>query len=335
MKNAICSILLSAILLNAFCSCTAKETETERQSDEMTEEISEKITEEITTAPETEPVFTLPEFTTSNNTIEYDTYCQYAAVLDVNTNEILYQKGGLTTKMYPASTTKILTAIIVMNLCELSEKHTVGDELDLVASDASVAGLREGDELTVESLLYALLLPSGNDAAYALAACAGKHLSDKEVTNQNAVKLFVREMNRFGKSVLGFENTNFTCPDGYPSDRHYTCLSDMMKMAYTAHGNSKIMKIMGTRAKTVSVTNGGRSTRLSLSNTNSLLSSSSSVYYRYTTGMKTGTTRAAGKCLVASAEKDGREVIVFVFKADEDWQRYADARGLLVSVLGE
>ncbi len=335
MKKAICAILLSVVLLNVFCSCTAKEAETERQNDEMTEKMTDEITDEITSTPETEPIFEIPEFKLSENSIEYDAYCQYAAVLDVNSNEILYQKGGLNTKMYPASTTKILTAVIVMNLCELKEKHTVGNELDLVATDASVAGLREGDVFTVEALLYALLLPSGNDAAYALAACAGKHLSDKEISNKSAVTLFVREMNRFGKQVLGLENSNFTCPDGYPNDRHYTCLSDMIKMAYTAHENDDIMKIMGTRAKTVSIIRSGSGYRMSLNNTNSLLSSSSSVYYRYTTGMKTGTTRAAGKCLVASAEKDGREVIVFVFKADEDWQRYADARGLLVSVLGE
>lgn len=330
MKKIICLFLALSLTIPLLASCGGSTEETGRESMNSEEMTSEAITETITEAV-TDSVVQAPEFTVSENTLDCTVGCGFAAVLDVGSREILYQKGGLKTKMYPASTTKILTSIIVTNLCTLDETHTVGDELDLVSADSSVAGLKKGDLFTVEDLMYALLLPSGNDAAYALAACAGKHLSDREVSNKAAVSLFIKEMNRFGNEVLGLENSNFTCPDGYPDDNHYTCLSDMLKMAYTAHENDVIMKFMGTQSATVNVKRGNQTRRLSFTNTNLLLNSGSSCYYSYATGMKTGTTRAAGKCLVSSAKRGEREVIVCVFKAEDD--RYIDTLALLKAAL--
>ncbi len=340
MKKILVLCLVAVMLLTS-CNNTAN-TQTDANESEgltqmpITEEITEQITEAVT---ESEALIQIPKFTQADVMLDCDPQCTYGAVLDVDKNEILYQKGRMSKKMYPASTTKILTAIVAIGICDLDVKYTVGDEQDYVASDASVADLPRGYTFDMESLLKAMMLPSGNDAAYAVAACAGKLLSDDDnISAKAAVKLFVDEMNRYAVDVIGTSGTHFTCPDGYPDDDHYTTLEDMLRISRYALEVPELMSIVGTASCTISSipeNEGGRVVKIPLSNTNKLLRRNGEFSYKYAKGMKTGTTRAAGNCLVSYAEKDGRRIICCVFKSPESDTRYTDTLNMLTAALGE
>ncbi len=347
MENIMKRILTLAIaVIMLFSSCNSKDensqnTQTnESESNSQMPVTSDLITESdvITTTPDESGVITFPEFTTAAELLDVDVECTYAAVLDVETNQYIYKKGRIAKTMYPASTTKILTAIVALSICDLDVKHTVGDELDFVKADSSVADIPRNRTFDLDSLLKAMMLPSGNDAAYAVAACAGKYLSDDDtVTNKEAVSLFIDEMNRFADEVIGTKGTHFTCPDGYPDDEHFTTTDDMMRIARYAIEVPEIMEIVSTVSCTITSipeTEGEDTVSISLTNTNRLLKRGD-YFYKYAKGMKTGTTRAAGNCLISYAEKDGRRVICCVFQSPTGESRYTDSRSLLVAALGE
>ncbi len=278
-------------------------------------------------------------FTKAKEMIKFKPMCQRAAVLDIDSNRLLFLKGRLNTKTYPASTTKILSAIVALSVCDFDVLHKVGDELDFVQPESSLAEIQQGYTFDMKSLLLGMMLPSGNDAAYSVAACVGKILSDnKTIDNKKAVGLFVEEMNRFAKEIIGTTNSNFTCPDGYPDDNHYTTLEDMLKIAKYAIENEKFMQIVGTADCTVSSISeydGRDICNLNLSNTNCLIRSDSRYFYPYAHGIKTGTTPEAGNCLVSYAVKDGKRALCCVFNSPEDEIRYTDSLGLLTSALAE
>ncbi len=339
MKRILALFIITLIFLT---SCTGTSTETENDFKESEAQTDMPITEELTNetvSPVTDAITTVPDFTEAESMLRVNTQCAYAAVLDVDKNELIYTKGNIKEKMYPASTTKILTSIVAVSLCELDVKHRVGEELSFVQADSSVADIPRRAVFTMESLLKAMMLPSGNDAAYSVAACAGKFLSDDDnISNKDAVKLFVDEMNRFARQVIGTEGSNFTCPDGYPDDNHYVTVSDMVKIARYALDIPEIMNIVCIDTCTITSVperEGDTGKEIYLSNTNRFLHKRGASYYPYVKGMKTGTTRAAGNCLVSYAEKDGKRILCCVFKSPTGDTRYSDSLSLLKASLGE
>lgn len=275
-------------------------------------------------APVTDSCDNAEVFKFATDPIKLEISAEFGAVLDVESGEVLYAKGW-GEKIYPASTTKLLTALFALSVCEPSVVFTPGDELELVASDSSIAYIKSNHALTLEMLIEGMLLPSGNDAAYVVAAGVGKRLAGEEgVSAREAVTKFMVELNKYAKSI-GLTGTQFTCPDGYHNDDHYTTLADMLMIGKLASENEIIHKYANTVTDDVTYASGHKMT---WSNTNSLIDPSSPSYYRYADGLKTGTTEEAGYCLVASADKDGHRLIACIFNSKSNTRRFSDAKEL-------
>ena len=248
-----------------------------------------------------------------------------ALLMDYSSGKILYEKN-INEKRYPASLTKIMTAIIVLENCELSDIATVSyDAVMSLSSGYVTANLQIGEELTVEQLLYVLMVGSSNDAAIVLA----EHVS-------GYVEKFADLMNEKAKE-LGCTSTNFVNPNGAHDENHYSTAYDLALMARYAMQNETFRTLVSTTSYTLPITNKyDREDRI-FRTTNSLLHLDTSdradnYYYQYATGIKTGFTTPAGNCLIASANKNNLELITVVLGAGQTKdglsQRYLDTLSL-------
>ena len=231
-------------------------------------------------------------------------FCTNAILVDANYGEILYEDNAYE-KAYPASLTKVLTALLVI---EAIEEGTLTADAMVTADDtsqqgmvagASTANIKVGETLSVEELLYCLLLPSANEAANILA-----------VAVDGSIEAFVEHMNRRA-GELGCKGTHFTNPNGLHSDDHYTTAYDLSLMMIEALKYDLFRTIIGTVSHTVPATN--MSEERVIYNTNGLISNwyYSGYVYSKCIGGKTGTTDQAGRCLAAAAE-DGDTLLVSV-----------------------
>lgn len=226
---------------------------------------------------------------------------QAAILMEASTGFVLFEKNA-DQPLPMASTTKILTALAVCELCSPDEQVTVSAKA--AATEGSRAYLQGGERLSVEQLLYALLLSSGNDAAEALAEYAGKGSRED----------FLRVLNEKA-AVWGLESTRLLNPSGLPEDGHESTARDMAQAARLVLKQPLLRKIVGTKSFSFASQSGQQHI---LSNHNSLLRT-----YPYATGMKTGYTRAAGRCLVSSAMRDGIELICVTLRDPDDWRDHA------------
>ncbi|MHB8983858.1 MAG: D-alanyl-D-alanine carboxypeptidase family protein [Carboxydocellales bacterium] len=211
-------------------------------------------------------------------------------LIDTNTGQILFAKNEHG-RMYPASTTKILTALVALEQGKLGDKVKI-DKEPTEAGGSSI-WLKEGEEVTLEELIWSLLLNSANDAAVAIA----KHIG-------GSVQGFTKMMNDKAKQ-LGAVESNFVNPHGLPNPDHYTTAHDLALIAKAAMGNPEFRKIVGSKVKDINRVPADALTRLI--NHNKLL-------WRYegANGIKTGYTVQAQQCLVGSAKKDDQEFIAVV-----------------------
>lgn len=246
-----------------------------------------------------------------------------AVLMDYDTGKILYD-NNMDKPLFPASTTKIMTAILAIENGNLDDIVTVDQEVVSLTEGSHIA-LETGEKLTMEQLLYALLVQSANDAAYAIA----KHVS-------GSIEGFVKLMNEKAKE-LGATNTNFVNPNGLHDDKHVTTAQDLALIARYAMENETFRKFVNTTKYTIGPTNKKTETR-HLWNTNNLLAGSAlinvdgvNVPYKYegASGVKTGTTSQAGNCLVSFAEKDNQKLIAVVLKATDEANVYGDSHKLL------
>ncbi len=214
-----------------------------------------------------------------------------AVVMDAFSGEIVYEKAS-DLVMPPASTTKLLTAYVAVNLCPLEREMTVSQ--DMVSTEGSMMYLRVGERITLRELLYGLLLCSGNDAALAIARLVC-----------GSVEGFVGQMNLFA-TELGMTSSHFENPHGLPSKDHYTTAADLARLMAAFSKNGILMEISGTREHIGS----GRT----LINHNKLL-----WQYDAVDGGKTGYTKEAGRCLVTTAVKNGRRLVAVTLNASDDW----------------
>ena len=239
-----------------------------------------------------------------------------AILIDTNTNEILYKKNE-NKRMYPASTTKILTAILTLENCNLDDLVTVSySAIFNIPPGYSIADLKHGEVLTVEQLLQLLLVHSANDAANVLAEYVG-----------GSIESFVSIMNT-KLHDLGLENTHFTNPYGLHDENHYTTAYDLALLMEYCLQNSDFRKLAGEASCSIPVTN--LSDVRSYANTNEMLNPDSEFYYPYMTTGKTGFTTPAGKCLVSSAYKNDIELICVVLNDNNDEipYRFLDTKDL-------
>ena len=271
------------------------------------------------------------------DSISVDVNAKYVSVYDVTNKTFLYQKES-STKAYPASTTKIITALAALQYAELDDVFTIGDELDIMneGDSPSTAGLKKGQEWTLRQLLYAMLLPSGNDASYAIACGVARQLPGNENKTARELCDIFNDMMNDVKDQVGATNSHFMVPDGnsyynYPGgvkewdDRisdHYVTADDMIKFALLAFNYGAIATVTSTESTAFSIISGER---MSYTNTNSLIKPTNSYYYPYVVGLKTGTTNPAGACLISGAEKNGRFVIAAVMNNAVSSNRYKDS----------
>ncbi len=221
-----------------------------------------------------------------------------AVLIEASSGEIIFSKNA-TERMPMASTTKIMTALVALENCELSKVVSVSP--NAVGVEGSSIYLSQGEKVTMEDLLYAMLLESANDAAAAIAIEVG-----------GSVEGFAEMMNKKA-SDMGLTNTHFENPHGLDGETHYTTAYELALIAREALKNDTFKKIVSTHRRTMPL-KGGEGTRV-LINHNKLLNS-----YEGAIGVKTGFTKKSGRCLVSAAEKDGLTFIAVTLKAPDDWQ---------------
>ena len=243
---------------------------------------------------------------TSTETIkEPDVNSRACVVIDRKTNNVLFGKNE-NSKKKMASTTKIMTATIIIEKCNLTD--TIEISKKAAGTGGSRLGLKTGDKITVLDLLYGLMLRSGNDAAVALAEYAGGDINGfAELMNAKALE-------------LGLTNTHFETPHGLDSNEHYTTAYELALLSNYALDNPTFAKIVGTKNYTITINGSPKA----LSNTNELLGNMEGVY-----GIKTGFTNGANRCLVTACKRNNMDIICVVLGADTKKFRTIDSIKLI------
>jgi len=242
--------------------------------------------------------------TTSSASFAVSTSAESAMLIEADSGDVIYQKDA-DTRRGPASTTKIMTAIIAIERCPLDKVVTVAPEAAGV--EGSSVYLYAGERITMESLLYALMLQSANDAAAAIAyEVAGGIDEFAALMNEKAAE-------------LGLKDTHFANPHGLDDEDHYTTARELAMIARYALGNETFKEIVSTKKKSIPMHN-GEATRV-LINHNRLLRT-----YDDIIGVKTGFTKKTGRTLVSAAERDGVTLIAVTLSDGDDWR---DHRAML------
>ena len=248
----------------------------------------------------------------------------YIFVYDAQRLQMLCSKTDTTDKLYPASVTKLYTAWLALQHLEPDTVVTAGEELGMVGSGSSLAYISRGCRLTVDMLVEAMLLPSGNDAAYVLAAAAGRAMAGETLSADQAVQRFVAEMNAEAERQ-GFVNSHFTNPDGYHTGAHYSCPEDIMRIAGLVLDNEIICRYTALEADSVTYASGEKITWY---NTNRMVNRGTEQYQPDCVGLKTGYTGEAGYCLLAAFDDGENRILVGIFGAEKNYPRYENASAL-------
>lgn len=251
-----------------------------------------------------------------------------ALIMESSTGKVLYEKNGNEIK-YPASTTKIMTAILAIENCELDELATASEyAITSIPYGYATADIRVGEALSIKDLLYVLMLHSANESAVIIA----EHIS-------GSVDNFSKLMNEKAKEI-GCKNTNFINPNGIHDENHYSTAYDLALIANYCMQNETFREIVKTTSYTLPNTSSYQEEPRTFTNTNSLVipdseNNPNKYYYQYATGIKTGYTTPAKNCLISSAQKNGIEYICVVLGSDSAYEnnehksfRYLDSISL-------
>lgn len=272
----------------------------------------------------TSSVFSTGTVTYTNPT-DITTYSPCCLLMESKTGKVIYEKNGYE-KMYPASTTKIMTAILALEHCELTDVATASYEaVFTVPVGYTNANIQVGEELTVNQLLHVLLISSANEAANVLA----EHIA-------GSVESFATMMNTKAEEI-GCLNTHFVNANGVHNENHYSTAYDLAIMGKYAMQNETFREIVDTTFYTLPSTNKYPTNDRVFGTTNELIKEDTSdkvdnYYYEYATGAKTGYTNSAKNCIVATAKKDDIEYIVVILGAQTTENglsaRYLDCKNL-------
>ena len=266
-----------------------------------------------------------------------------AILMDAETGKVLYGKDEHK-RMFPASTTKILTALVALDYLRPEELIVIGSEIHNASMDSSRAGHIVGESILVENLIRALMLPSGSETSCVVALEVAKRAtSNKELSYSNAEKIFADLMNKKAES-LGAHNSSFVNPHGLHNPNHFTSAFDMALISNEVMKNDVFRKVVGEgafngngagltptddseEATTEETAEGDILTQDYTWYNRNLLLFDPTYSYPYTTGIKTGFTDEAGDSLAASAKKNDKELIAVVFNAT-DPARWLDSAAL-------
>ena len=281
MKKIFYSILIFLLILLNFSTVCADDVDNEVDFEDAIEVTASNVSE-------------LPK----TNSRRYIVYDRISKSMIIGKNEDV--------KSAMASTTKIMTTIVILEKADLNETVTVSAKAG--GTGGSRLGLKRGDKASVRDLLYGLMLRSGNDAAVALAEHVG-----------GSVKGFAELMNE--KAIeLGLTNTHFVTPHGLDDANHYTTALELAKLTDYAMNNETFAKIVGTKSTTIYINNQSRQ----INNTNELLGVLNGVV-----GVKTGFTNNAGRCLVTETKRNNIDIITIVLGADTKKDRTKDSVNLI------
>lgn len=300
MKKSILSVLSACIIFGQIVFAAPVPSPSPSATPQQSQNISSDVS--VENKNETE-VFTEP-------------HCGAAILIDRKSGDILYQKNK-DQKMYPASTTKIMTAILALEHGNLSDSVTATAEaVEPITFKHSNMGIKVGETFTLEQLLYGLLVYSANDAANVI----GVHISGN-------LDAFVNLMNEKAEE-LGLTGTHYNNAHGFHDDNHYTTAQDLATLTKYAMQNETFCEIVKTVLYRIPANDLYQQERV-LSTTNHLISRyrNTHYFYKYAVGVKTGSTDEAGSCLVAAATKGDMELISVILKADpaQDGVLYAFA----------
>lgn len=277
---------------------------------ETTVETVPETTEE--TVPETQPH---PQANPN-----YRLTARNAFVYDCADGVLLFSKGNMDAQIAPASITKLLTAYVALQYLAPDTVVTCGTEVTWIVPAASVAGLRPGDRVTVEVLIQGMMLQSGNDAAQALAVAAGRAIRP-DCGPKEALSVFMDTVNSTAPE-LGLTGTHFETPDGMDTWKHYTTPNDMLTLGLLVMEHPLLRHCTGMTKATVTFED---DTVREYKNSNFLLQTDSKFYSPDACGMKTGTTKKAGSCLMALFHNGEGYVLIGIFGCPEQEDRYRDA----------
>lgn len=244
----------------------------------------------------------------ASHAAEPDINAQGCALIDATTGQLLYGKNE-DGYFEPASTTKVMTALVVLEHCSLDEKVTVTQNFTEI--DGTAVGLLKGDEVTVKDLLLGLLMESGNDCANALAI----HVS-------GSIPEFAKLMNEKAESI-GATNANFENPSGLPGTNHVISPKSLALIMREAVNNKDFIEISTTPCTTSTILNDSSRT-ITVNNKNYMINKSSKYYYPYAISGKNGYTTKANHTYVAAAEKDGHLLIASFLNATDKNQNFFD-----------
>ncbi len=236
----------------------------------------------------------------------FELAAETAMLYNLDTDSVIYSKNADEVR-YPASLTKIMTAVVVLDNCEDLDKKVTVDSDDLtplLGTGLTVAELKDGEALTIRQLLYLLLVRSAADASLVLA---------KEIGG--STDGFVAMMNEKAKE-LGLNNTAYTNPHGMHDDKHYTTAQDMLILAKYAINLPNFMDISNNARYTLPATN--KTGERILATTNMLIDSSTVYYYKYAKSIKTGYTSQAGRCVISTASYNGYNYLCIIMGVEND-----------------
>lgn len=281
MKKIFYSILIFLLILLNFSTVCADDVDNEVDFEDAIEVTASNVSE-------------LPK----TNSRRYIVYDRISKSMIIGKNEDV--------KSAMASTTKIMTTIVILEKADLNETVTVSAKAG--GTGGSRLGLKRGDKASVRDLLYGLMLRSGNDAAVALAEHVGGSVKEfAELMNEKAIE-------------LGLTNTHFVTPHGLDDANHYTTALELAKLTDYAMNNETFSKIVGTKSITIYINNQPRQ----INNTNELLGVLNGVV-----GVKTGFTNNAGRCLVTETKRNNMDIITIVLGADTKKDRTKDSVNLI------
>lgn len=243
-------------------------------------------------------------------------HAQAAAIIENHPNHIMFAKNGQE-KLYPASTVKIMTALLALENGSLTDKIIVPHDITAIPFDSSKSHIRPGDKLTLNQLLYALMIPSGNDAAVAIAV----HIAGSE---QN----FVKMMNEKAKEI-GATNTNFMNSHGYHDPNQYTTAIDLAIISYEAKKIPEFLNYVSASSYTaIYEQKNGKIITQTWRATNQQIQKNSPYYAENILGGKTGFTSASRHTLVSFSTINNNDYITIILRGDRN-QRYVDTQKML------